>query len=313
MGMIYFLGTGADYGTRFKEPVCVYFKSYINIGHANILFDCPPNILTQLDKMFISPTEIDAVFLSHQHWAHCSGIPSLLWANTVFGRRREFYIFGPDVREIEDIIRDFERHYPDEYTRRKKFEYKFIKLETEEGKVSEMDISKYFPGVENVILNYASLPHRGIKSSGYSLTFKNMEVGDGEFLKISYIVDAEVTDIESQLVSKSHIFIRDCSFEEEAKEWAKDSGHPTSSDVGKIAGNAKVRTLFLVHIHPTRQVLHLTNKIKEEVEKIISVSSPQTNVILPEDLEAFDINSLLPRRPLYSIKKPSIKEELKKK
>jgi len=301
--MVYFLGTGSDYPTRFREPVCVYVKAIYGKGHANILFDCSPNVLGQLDKLYMSPEEIDAVILSHLHWSHCCGIVPLLWANAIFGRVRPLYIFAPET--AKDIHKDFEKYYPDTYRDRCKFEFEPVLLEIpKKGEIKFKDVSEFFPGLGTIKLEWCSVPHT-IPCLGYALTFEEWRIEKP--LKISYVVDAMV-DIESEqkLVRNSTLLIRDCSFETAAKRWAERSFHATASEVGDLIGRSDINAVALVHLHPTRQSWGngIINKIVTEVENASRAAGAKalTRILMPNDLDAYDLHSIIPDRPEYTRK-----------
>jgi len=303
--MIYFLGSGADYSTRFKEPVCVYVKATYGEGHANILFDCPPNVLGQLDKLYMSPEEIDAVIISHQHWSHCCGVVPLLWANAIFGRTRPLYIFVPDLETIKNIEKDFGKYYPETQKERCRFEIRTVPLEIpKKGEVKVKDISDIFTGLGSIKLEWCLVPH-SVPCLGYALTFEEWKIEMP--LKISYVIDAKVDiETEEKLIRNSTLFIRDCSFETEAKRWAERSFHATASEVGDLIGRSNVNAVALVHLHPTRQSWgnEIINKIVKEVEDAAKRAGAKAliRILMPNDLDVYDLHSLIPDRPEYTRK-----------
>ncbi len=53
---------------------------FVRLGSENLLIDCGPSILQQLDAAGISPREISHVFFTHRHGDHALGFPMLmLW------------------------------------------------------------------------------------------------------------------------------------------------------------------------------------------------------------------------------------------
>jgi ribonuclease Z len=53
---------------------------FVRLGSENLLIDCGPSILQQLDAVGISPREISHVFFTHKHGDHALGFPMLmLW------------------------------------------------------------------------------------------------------------------------------------------------------------------------------------------------------------------------------------------
>jgi ribonuclease BN (tRNA processing enzyme) len=73
---ITFLGSGAALPGAGNSNAC-YF---VRLGSENLLIDCGPGILQQLDRAGISPREISHVFFTHKHGDHALGFPMLmLW------------------------------------------------------------------------------------------------------------------------------------------------------------------------------------------------------------------------------------------
>ncbi len=73
---ITFLGTGAALPGAGNSNAC-YF---VRLGSENLLIDCGPGILQQLDRAGVSPREISHVFFTHKHGDHALGFPMLmLW------------------------------------------------------------------------------------------------------------------------------------------------------------------------------------------------------------------------------------------
>jgi glyoxylase-like metal-dependent hydrolase (beta-lactamase superfamily II) len=88
------------------------FGSYvylIKLGKENILIDAssPGNaeeLLRDLEKLKLSPNDIDAVILTHNHWDHSGGIPLFL-KSKIYGSKKDF---GENLLDLKKLnIKDF--------------------------------------------------------------------------------------------------------------------------------------------------------------------------------------------------------------
>src|SRR5690349_8297477 len=70
------------------------------------LFDCGPTVLQQLQKLDVSPNDIEVVFISHFHADHFFGLPFLMLAGKYHGRTKDLVIVGPPgiERRTEDLL-----------------------------------------------------------------------------------------------------------------------------------------------------------------------------------------------------------------
>ncbi|MEO2069071.1 MAG: MBL fold metallo-hydrolase [Desulfurobacteriaceae bacterium] len=78
---------------------------FVELSEENLLFDtgAKPEILKRnMENFGIAPREIDAVFISHNHWDHVGGLPFILNEN------KSFDIFIP-----EEEVQNFEEKLPE--------------------------------------------------------------------------------------------------------------------------------------------------------------------------------------------------------
>jgi len=130
MMKITFLGTGDSFGSGGRQPISILVRSH-NFG---LLLDCGPGFLPMMKRLDLSPSDVDAVLISHHHGDHFSGVPFLLLEYQYrTQRRRPLTVAGPPAtrdkvleltrllfpglgskpRSYELIFRELEHHRPE--------------------------------------------------------------------------------------------------------------------------------------------------------------------------------------------------------
>lgn len=294
---IVFLGTGSDYATPEREPVCVLIK-----GGANLLLDCSPSVLKQLALVGMDPLDIDAVFISHRHAGHSLGLPFLTWGNIVRGRKRELLVFLPEDSVLERLHElSIEGLYPGECYHRKLFDVRLHKLKTSDfDKVSLKELMRgRQESSANITVRSAPLSHwEGENDAtkfftlGYSLEFTDVD------LKIAYAVDTRPCENTVKLARNADILIHDASFEHKAAKWALQARHSTAREAAEVAKRANAKVLVLVHLHPTRfGRKDIGNVFSEDAKHVFD-----GELVMPNDLDVLDPWSYLLSRPRHTIK-----------
>jgi ribonuclease BN (tRNA processing enzyme) len=103
--------------------------------------------------------------------------------------------------------------------------------------------------VRNVRVETKILPHPG-KSVGYRFTFP-----DGRVL--AYIMDTTTSGAQLSLMQDADLCIHECNFPDQlqglpasTEEWARKTGHSTTSGVNELALKANVKRLAVIHFNP---------------------------------------------------------------
>jgi len=112
MMKITFLGVeGYPQGNRSTISILLEYQDY------RILLDCGGSIIGQLDRHGLSACDVDAVFVSHLHADHSSGLPLLLFGNLM--ERFEKRVSGPgniailgNQANIEPVVSYCKAAYP---------------------------------------------------------------------------------------------------------------------------------------------------------------------------------------------------------
>ncbi len=85
------LGTG---GPR-PDPDRQGPATLVEAGGLRLLFDAGRGVATQLAKVAVAPEQLDAVFITHNHYDHIGGLGDLLMAAWNNGRERTLPVYGP--------------------------------------------------------------------------------------------------------------------------------------------------------------------------------------------------------------------------
>jgi len=77
------------------------------MGRAAIMVDTGPGSTASLARAGASPSDLDAILLTHLHPDHVSDLPALLWDEDVLGRNRALFVAGPAANEFFPDTRVF--------------------------------------------------------------------------------------------------------------------------------------------------------------------------------------------------------------
>jgi ribonuclease BN (tRNA processing enzyme) len=188
-----------------------------------MLIDCGSGTLLQLEKAGRSYRNLDAVFLTHFHPDHISGLFPLIHAlagTPGFERRKKLTIIGPaGLKEIYKCCMLSLMGNP------RTFEVELIEIE-DELRIGSLDV-------------YSIDTDHTENSVAY-----RFQMG-----KKSLVVTGD-SDYDERLVALSEnadILVADCSFPDSMKS----PGHMTPRECGLLAQKANVKMLVLSHIYPS--------------------------------------------------------------
>ena len=69
---------------------------------------------------------------------------------------------------------------------------------------------------------------------------------------LAYITDTTAPGNYTEFVRGVDVLVHECYFPDELDDWARKTGHSSSSNVAKLAKAANVKRLYLVHVDPQR-------------------------------------------------------------
>ncbi|MDR1211743.1 MAG: ribonuclease Z [Spirochaetaceae bacterium] len=255
------------------------------------LFDGGEGTQVSLRRLNLRWKKISAVFISHTHADHVTGIPGLLMLSSQVDRDDPLYIIGPpriaEYIEVnrrvldmyinyEIIIKEIEGPGPvykgDGFTVRA-FPLRHTKpcygytLE-EEGRPGEFHPERALElGVKRGPL-WARLQAGEIVKNEDGVDVRPDEVlgSPRTGRKFSFVTDTLAFPEIANEVAGSDLFICEGMFEKALEESAREKKHMTACQAAHLAAKAKVRRLGLIHYSPRYTEFNLKQLLKEARE-----------------------------------------------
>jgi len=239
------------------------------------LFDGGEGTQVSLRKLNLRWKKINAIFVSHTHADHVTGIPGLLMLSAQVDRDDPLYIFGPP--KIAEYI-DTSRKVLDMY-----INYQIIVKEiTEPGIVysgEDFDVRAFPLQHTKICYGYtleehsrpgAFNPERAIElkvpcgplwsklqsgetvqsSEGIDVTPADVLGSPRKGRKFSYVTDTRYIPSIANEVAGSDLLICEGMFEKELESTAIEKKHMTAQQAGIIARDANVKKMALIHYSP---------------------------------------------------------------
>ena len=270
------------------------------------LFDCGEGTQVSLKMLNLKWKKISAVFISHMHADHVTGLPGLMMLSSQVDREDPLYIYGP--AKLGDYI-ESSRKILDMYIN---YEIKFIPVEP--GEIYRGD---------GFSINCFSLDHTK-PCVGYSLVEDNrkgeffpekaMELGipkgplfgklqrgedvvlpDGRTItpdmvmgkarsgrKFSYVTDTLYFPEIADYVHDSDILFCEGMFEDELRESAWEKKHMTALEAAMVARDSHSQMLCLQHYSPRYSDKEL-KMLGQEARSLFP------NTVLTKDRMSFNI------------------------
>lgn len=271
------------------------------------LFDGGEGTQVSLRRLNLKWKKINAIFVSHTHADHVTGIPGLMMLSSQVDRDEPLYIFGPpkiaDYIESSRKVLDMYINYPvivKEITapcvcyEGDGFYIRAFPLQHTKTCVGytleELDRPGEFFPHKALELNVPCGPLWSKLQSGYEV-----ESSDGKIVKpeqvmgqkrsgrkFSYVTDTLYLPSIAKEVQGSDLLICEGMFAKEFEDQAKEKKHMTSVQAATIAKEGNVKKMGLIHYSPRYTDYELKNLLEEAQEVF-----PQT--VLTKDRMIFDI------------------------
>ncbi len=115
------VGSGDAFGSGGRLQTCFH----VSTGEFNFLIDCGASSLIGMDRVGLDPAGVDAIFISHLHGDHFSGLVWwVLYARHVQKRSKPLIVVGP--RSIEErYLTTAEALFPGSTEKENPFDLKF--------------------------------------------------------------------------------------------------------------------------------------------------------------------------------------------
>jgi len=295
-----FLGIGGTLPTADRSLSSVA----VEIGSVRFLLDCGEGTQKQLMRSNFSYMKLDAIFISHFHGDHILGIPGLLQTLSLNNRRKELYIIGPtgtrELIEHMERISFYRREYSlivGEAEPGEEFDVKGVRVRTIPSRHSlqgliyrlEEPTPEYVVNRERVKERAAEV---GVDPEEYTkMLLKKIEKGesvDEELLKrprpgrsLVYTGDTAFFEELVEFSKGADVLISEATFPSEMVEKALEWGHMTVAQAARLAKEASVGMLFLIHFSPRIKGVEGIEEVRREAQAIFG------NSAVPEELEEY--------------------------
>ena len=237
------LGTGA----ALVDPDRNHSSILITVRGRHYLFDCGHGATHQLMRAGIDPVDVNVVFLSHLHFDHIADLPYFIISTWIFGRQTVPVVIGPPETA------SFVRHVFAEGAFAKDIEARAQYPQRQKNfPVLAPEVRECKPGLvyqdEFVKVSACHVEHipREI-SPCFAL---RMDSVDGQSLVFSG--DTAPCERLIELAQDCDLLIHECTFPQKAIDFRSQAGigtwaHTSPFDLGKIAVNARAKSLVATH------------------------------------------------------------------
>jgi ribonuclease Z len=231
-----FLGTAASTVSKARNPTSML----LTIDGKHLLIECAEGTTRRLVELGIDIQNIVAVYISHSHNDHFSGIVTFLWQNVLVAKRSTpLHIIGPgyvieNVKKMIDITGTPAGFFP--------FELAFEPLDEQQLGVPREIVGLAASG--HVTRRHAPSVHdppaRAIR----------IDVADAKgttVVSLCYSSDTSPTGEVASLASGCDYLIHEATMLDEDEMTATRINHSTPSGAGRIATSAGAKHLVITH------------------------------------------------------------------
>ncbi len=252
------------------------------------LFDGGEGTQVSLRRLNLKWKKINAIFISHTHADHVTGLPGILMLSSQVDRKEPLYIFGPPKiaeyietsRKVLDMYINYpiivkEIEAPCIVYKGDDFVVRAFPLEHTKTCVGYTLEEKNRPGIfdpeEAKKLKVPQGPLWGKLQKGESvLNTDGIEVKSEQVVgkerhgrKFSFVTDTLYLPSIAKEVYKSDLLICEGMFSEDCADQAKEKKHMTARQSATIARDAQAKRMAMIHYSPRYNDSNLEDLLKE--------------------------------------------------
>ena len=268
---VFVLGTGGMMPLPYRHLTSALVRREGDL----FLFDCGEGTQVSLRRLNLRWKKINAIFISHTHADHVTGLPGLLMLSSQVDRDEPLYIYGPpkiaEYVETSRNVLDMYINYPivvKEITapcavyEGEGFYIRAFPLRHTKTCVGytleELDRPGEFNPERALELGvprgplWNKLQHgQTVRSgSGQDVTPEQVLGRRRQGRKFSFVTDTLYTPAVADEVRGSDLFICEGMFADDVADQALEKKHMTARQAGKLARAAGVKQLALIHYSP---------------------------------------------------------------
>lgn len=302
-----FLGTGGSWPTRRRNVTSIT----VSTGATAVMLDCGEGTQRQLLGAPVSMMKIEAVLITHLHGDHFLGVPGLIQTMSLNEREKPLSLYGPpglaaslrSALTICPFTPTFEitgkEITPDDTFRAGGLDIscawaKHGRIKALAYRLDEPMRPGRFNRTKAIELGIPEGPMWGRLQRGEEVEIVSRE-GTKRFLPsqvmgpprkgTSLVFSGDTAPAQTivDLAKDADALVHEATFSDRFMELARTYDHSTSSDAARVAKEANVGRLFLVHSSPRYDGEEEKHELLEEARGIFR------NSHLPEDLEVHEI------------------------
>lgn len=252
------------------------------------LFDCGEGTQVSLRKLNLKWKKITAIFISHTHADHVTGLPGIMMLSSQVDREDPLYIIGPpktkEYVEMSKTVLDMYINYeirvieiqePGVIYSGEEYEVKAFWLKHSKPcmgySFSEKERAGVFFPEKAAELGIPRGPLWSKLQKGEDVKLDTGNVVHSEQVmgpprrgrKFSYVTDTLYLDTIAGNVSGSDLLICEGMFHDELKESAKEKKHLTAVQAATIAREGNVEKCGIIHYSPRYTEYDIRQLLKE--------------------------------------------------
>ena len=282
-----FLGTGGPVPTALRSTASLL----VSRGGDRLMFDCGEGTQRQM-RLSTGLVQLDQLYLTHFHLDHCLGLPGLLKTYDLNGRTEPLALFGP--AGLNRLLKDFspligrlgydlrvEELEPGDLIGHDDYEIEAFSVEHRTRALGYAILEDDRPGKfdpdEAGRLGVKPGPDFKALQDGQTVEgsrgpVKPEQVMGEERPGRAIAITGDTGPCQSTVVAAADadLLIHDSSFMSEDDRRAIETGHSTAAGAARIAAEANVKKLALVHISSRYHVRAVLEEARSEFQASVA-------------------------------------------